>query len=232
MNCARAMRAVAETWGGAAPPPRNVTRHLRRCAACALEARRLEEILEEVARAEIPDPGGEYWDRFLPRLRARLAGGAVADRIADAEERARPRRIGWRPLALSGAAALLLAAAVLALWNGPARTAPESDLAALDRDIEERIASATPGARSRIADLFSPWESAEIAAADLDLGREEISDAIGRFAPILTPSDLGGLPDLEGILEGLSREEAKELLGEISGAGQGPARESSGGKAG
>ena len=84
--------------------------HFRDCPGCSVERLRLEEALGRL-HDPIPDPGEEYWQSFLPRLRTRLA----------AESQSAPRRFftvpGW---ALAATAASFFIAAIAAGgWKAP-----------------------------------------------------------------------------------------------------------------
>jgi hypothetical protein len=83
--------------------------HIAVCAGCREEMERLSGLLRNLETIGVPEPGEDYWETFLPRLRRRIA----------------IRRVSWawtglRPLAWAAAAAsVLLLAAAVALNLGP-----------------------------------------------------------------------------------------------------------------
>jgi Putative zinc-finger len=84
-----------------------IRRHLATCDDCREEFRRQAAILGTLSSTEVPDPGGAYWNSFLPRLRNRIEGDGLASGPAW-----KPR--GWA-VAASLAVLVLGAAAVVGL---------------------------------------------------------------------------------------------------------------------
>jgi hypothetical protein len=170
--------------------------------------------MEATARLPAAEPGPDYWETFLPRVRQRIAAEAAPDRGVPAapgpgRSRIRPGRV----LAATAAAALLLAAALalsLARRGTPGGSA--SEVASLAALVEERIRTSGAGAGPVIAEIFPPEEGAAVALAeeplDLDAALEALDD--------LAPGPGCGWPDLEAMLEGLDEAEARRLVGELT----------------
>jgi anti-sigma factor RsiW len=103
---------------GAAEQAR-VLRHLAECAACRVEGDRITGLIGSLgSSAVVPDPGAEYWESFLPRLRNRIAR----------EGAARPARRGawsFRYGALAASVAVFfLAATAVGSWEPPRESLP------------------------------------------------------------------------------------------------------------
>jgi len=86
MKCSKIISLLGPYVDGECSPEelRMVEEHLRHCPACRSELELLRRI-ETTRRGTVPpDPGEEYWNTFLPRLRRRI----------DREQR-RPAPLGW-----------------------------------------------------------------------------------------------------------------------------------------
>jgi hypothetical protein len=74
MKCSKIVDLLGPYMDGECSPEecRRVEEHLRQCPACRSQLEELRRI-EAVSRQTVPaDPGDEYWNTFLPRLRRRI----------------------------------------------------------------------------------------------------------------------------------------------------------------
>jgi len=74
MKCPKIVNLLGRYADGECSPEerRRVEEHLRKCPACRSELEELRRI-ETMSRQTVPpDPGDEYWNTFLPRLRQRI----------------------------------------------------------------------------------------------------------------------------------------------------------------
>jgi hypothetical protein len=127
MKCSKISDLLGPYVDGELSPEerRTVEEHLRRCPACRAELEELRRIETAGRRTVPPDPGEEYWNTFLPRLRERI--GSEQRRPAPAGWGRRIRRLFEPPVPwvrLAGA----VAAAVLVMVIGRAFIDRRGDL--------------------------------------------------------------------------------------------------------
>ena len=175
MNCEDARSHFPDMLGGVADSA--ARRHVAACAACAEELAGLADVLEDTASlsgGNVPDPGPDYWDGFLPAVRARIAAHGSARRST-------------RRLWAVAAAAALLAAAGLASLLGPGA---ESE-AGMEARFSGALAalSALPSDEAQMIAGLDPDPFATEPAAGDDPGMEAILEAMGDLLP-----PAGGIP--------------------------------------
>jgi hypothetical protein len=163
-DCRNTLRLFPDAEAGDLSPEREreVRAHLDGCDACARAWEGMELAIEAARAALVPEAGAPpvaplpegaplgYWERFLPRLRRRIA--------ADARARRGPRRPVW---ALPAAAALVLgfclgAGAVAFMPRATGGNAGAPGLVAQDSVLEEM-----PDYREDLLlplAVGSPWE--------------------------------------------------------------------------
>jgi hypothetical protein len=219
MNCGKARRAVAVAWGGGEAPGWRARRHLRSCSECAIEARAMEEILDQAAGLPDPDPGPAYWEEFLPRVHRRIATSGAAPSTFGP-----PRISVLRPVRMAAAGAALLAAGLsLWAWRYGAFSIREPDIETLQAMLEAKIERSDPEARRSAADLLTPGGAEPIGGATH--GWEDSIDddlalrTVGDVTRLLSPSDMEGWPDLEEMSEGLTVDQIKRLIVDLDAPG-------------
>ncbi|HET9480483.1 MAG TPA: hypothetical protein VFP98_01890 [Candidatus Polarisedimenticolia bacterium] len=163
--------------------------HAGRCEECAGELRALRAVMraaQDWSLSDVPEPGTDYWDSFIPRLRDRIARDDAL------------RRTPRRPKVAAGlaAAALMMLAAVLPLMLH--RNRPQAQAAHEVADAETALDDLL--ARSQ----GSPAEEA-LSAYGGSLGSGVIPFLEDSGAPVL---ELPDAPDLEGA-------EVLEMLGAL-----------------
>ncbi len=190
--------------------------HLAGCPACTGELESLRAMAEAAAslsRREVPEPPEEYWEMFLPRLRARLdarPGAPVDSHPVPASKRAR--------LIIVAASLVMIVTATVALL--PPRP-PEPDLAdELEARLESAIAKMAHVDRWQMADaaLETPWtwnlddapgSSAPPAPAELLEALNEVQLRPGGM-------DCWTTDWIDDRLEPLSREQAEALGAQLA----------------
>lgn len=193
IDCEWARRHFPDLADGSADA--KVSDHVDRCADCGREWRAFEAVLraaEELSRHDVPDPGLQYWDGFLPSVRARIGRGG---RRGSAATRG----------GLAAAAALILLAALGSMML-PGPPVP-SDVDVL---MDEAVSAS-------LDDLLDPDPTAGLAIDMPEVNPEEIMAVIDDLS---APAGISGLwadEDLERMLRALDEEQAARLKEEIAG---------------
>lgn len=225
MRCEKALEAIAESWGSTGPLPARVRRHLERCPSCARGKEMTERLLREAAGVEVPDPGEGYWSSLAPRIRRRIA--SLPARLRETPDGLAPPLVPFRraftiPLA---AAAMVLVAALT--WIARPTISPlesgEAEVGALRARFEETARRATAEERLLLEEMFLPGIGPDLSEREPVIDPVEIGDVAQQAAALLSPAPLAALPDLDEMLQGLTTEEIRELLEELSPAGSPPA---------
>ena len=174
-DCAEARSHFPDMLGGIAESA--ARSHVAACDRCAEELAGLAAVLEDTARlsgGDVPDPGPDYWDGFLPAVRARIAARGSAS--------LRSRRL-WG----TAAAAALLAAAGLASLLGSGGGS-EADMEARFSGALEALSALPPDEAQLIAGLDPDPFAMEPAGGD-DPGMKAILEAMEDLLP-----PAGGIP--------------------------------------
>ncbi len=148
------------------------------------EVQKLRSLILEVSDIDVPDPGSDFWNHFIPDLRTRI--DQQSDEVGLA---ARMRRVVLRPALIGSMALATVIIALLVLYSnmGPRgeavmearrvnsrleaalRGAEDSTLAQLEAYLEQ-----TDSAAETESPLFS--QSQTLSAADSDAGADEWID--------------------------------------------------------
>ena len=199
MNCARARQRFPDLEAGLSDAA--ALAHVASCRLCEAELSMFRAVLYAVAGdrdAGVPDPGDEYWSRFLPSVRARLA-----------EPRTTARARAGFPARAAAAALLMAGAAFGALLLPRPATIPDRPVAEASSRLESVLLK-----RSELA----PEVAADMLGADLVLTLDP-----ARVLAVMDETDLaaglaGDWADerMRAIINGLSLEQAARLQAEIA----------------
>lgn len=174
-NCEGIRNALPLLLLGEADPPDAgiVSVHLEGCAACRAEADRLRTLLGSLTTAEVPDPDEAYWQAFLPRLRSRIAAGAL---FATA-----PR---FRLVAAWAAsvAVLLLAGTMVGRWSLPGGKPAPTGNPAEERSDPEAL-------RRALEDLFPAIEVTVTGNENDTVGEMPAADELEKALDTILPAE-------------------------------------------
>ncbi len=234
MRCEKALEAIAETWGSNVPLPARVRRHLERCPSCARDREVTERLLRDASRVEVPDPGEEYWSSLVPRIRRRISTLPAPEREA-ADGLTPPLAPFRRAITVPLAAAAMVLIAALIWIAGPtvSRLEPgEAEVDALRARFEETARRAPAEERLLLEEIFLPGIGPDLSDREPVIDPAEVGDVAQQAAALLSPAAVAALPDLDEMLEGLTKEEAQALIEELRPAGGPPAGRAPEGDAG
>jgi hypothetical protein len=187
-----------------------------------------DELLSEISRAPVPDPGSAYWEAFGGRVRARIAGEGARSPIPFRS----PSRLftsrRWAPLAAAAAVALLAAL----LWLVPDGASGPAGGADPIAEIETRMDSALRAAVSADrVDLEEIGDLALAASASGSTAGSEAGDAEAVWDDEDALSHAGDLAALiageagtawsewaviDGLLDGLTDPQARALRDDLA----------------
>jgi len=193
MKCSKIIVLLGPYLDGECSPKelRKVKEHLRGCPACRSELELLRRIEIGSRRAGPPDPGGEYWNTFLPRLRQRIgqeqrqpAPGGLGERI----RRLFAPPVPWIRLAGAVATAVLVVVIGRAFigqkgdlvpMRSPAGRPPTDQVRPAEQDIEGAplAADSVPASGEKATPTSPDREAVE---------RQEIGTAAQEKAPAVT----------------------------------------------
>lgn len=215
MRCVQALEAVASEWGTGAGLSAPVREHLAACASCAAERGRIAEALAGVSAYDVPDPGEEYWEGFLSRVRARIDEAPPA---AAAGFLARLREAllspPWGPARLASAAALavILAGAAAARWGWLGGAGAEGSR--IEEQLDEKLLAAGDDQTLAVEDTLAASASSDLLEEE-DLDPDSLQEAVGEVIAALSPGSVRGWDEMDDWIEELSEDESKALLEQL-----------------
>jgi len=179
MNCRHIIDLLGPYLDGECSPEerRQVEEHLRRCPACRSELEQLRRIESANRGTAPPDPGEEYWNTFLPRLRQRIDRAQRHPAPAGWGERIRrlfSPPVPW--IRMAGA----VATAVLVVVIGRAFIGQRGDVVPMRSPIgetPERIGAETAGRGKSPAEKTAKTPSAEKAPLEKEAGTAPVDEA-------------------------------------------------------
>jgi len=224
MECDRVREDIAGQWGSGESLSEAVQRHLGSCEACRREALIIEEILESTVASPVPDPGKEYWDSFLPAVRARLdhGGANLAERPAAGRFRQALTRLSGRRLFPSLAAAAAIAVVAVSVWYLLISASPapgiDAELDPIRAELDARMKSTNLEILVETVESLSPEDSADRDSQALtsnslpgDFDPDAASAAVGAATALLSPADFGGWAGIVAMTEDLTTTQKKAL---------------------